>query len=134
VLRVVILDNNAISRGLLKSVLANGGHDVVGDANASLPSITRLVKLQPQIVCIDLENPENSGMELLDTLKEALPKAMIFIVSGKLVSSTLQEAMSRGVHGFIVKPFNSVVVLGTIRNAIIKIARQHAAGQKEMET
>lgn len=132
-LRVVILDNNAISRGLLKTVLTNGGHEVVGDANNSPASIARIAKLHPQIVCLDLESQEHAGMELLDTLKESLPRAMIFIVSGKLLPSTLQDAMSRGVHGFIVKPFNSIAVLDTIRNAIIKIARKHAAGQKEMQ-
>jgi len=134
VLRVVILDNNAISRGLLKTVLTNGGHEVIGDANNSQASMARIAKLHPQIVCIDLESQEHTGMELLDMLKEALPKAMIFIVSGKLVQSVLQEAMSRGVHGFIVKPFNSVAVLDTIRNAIIKIARKHAAERRELQT
>jgi len=39
----------------------------------------------------------------------------------------VQTAAQRGVRGFIVKPFNAVTVLTTIRNAIIKIAKQHQA-------
>ncbi|HEV2610761.1 MAG TPA: response regulator [Noviherbaspirillum sp.] len=126
-LRAVVLDNNAISRDLLKSVLANGGYDIVGDANISASSIASMIRLQPQIACIDIGMADEAGFQKLDEIRESLPKAMIFVVSGKLDSRAVQGALQRGVHGFIVKPFNGVTVLATIRNAVIKLARQHRA-------
>ena len=128
-LKVVIIDGSAISRNLLGSILATGGHDVAGDANTSPAGLARMIKLQPQVICIDIGHAED-GMALLDTLREALPKALLFLVSGKIDSATVQDALAHGVHGFIVKPFNATTVLTTIRNTIINLARQHRSNME----
>jgi len=122
-LKVVIIDGNAISRGLLSSVLTTGGYDVAGDSNTSPAGILAMVKLQPQIVCIDTGDDPNNRMPLLESVRSQFPKALVFVVSGKMDSETVQGALQRGVHGFIVKPFNATTVLMTIRNAVIKLAR-----------
>lgn len=123
-LKAVILDANAVARNLLTSVLINGGHEVVGDANLSPASIAKIVNLKPQIVCIDIGEINNEGLQLLDHLRASLPKSLLFMVSSKIDATTLQAAQQRGVHGFIVKPFNSVAVLNSIRNTILRIAKQ----------
>ena len=124
-LKVVVIDNSAISRNLLTSILVNGGHDVVGDANTGPASIARMVKLQPQVVCIDIGGADGDGMDLIDSVREALPKVLLFLVSGTFSPDLVQAAIGHGVHGFIVKPFNAGTVLATIRYTIIKLARQH---------
>lgn len=127
-LKVAVVDNNTVSRNLLTSVLVNGGHDVVGGSNASSAGLASMIKLKPQLVCIDIGQADAAGLAMLDTLRNGLPKSLIFLVSGKIDSDTVQRAIERGVHGFIVKPFNAVTVLANIRNTIIKVARQHAQG------
>lgn len=125
-LKVAVVDNNTVSRNLLTSVLVNGGHNVVGGSNASSAGLASMIKLKPQLVCIDIGEADAAGLAMLDTLRSGLPKSLIFLVSGKIDSDTVQRAIERGVHGFIVKPFNTVTVLAHIRNTIIKVARQHA--------
>lgn len=122
-LKVVIIDGNAISRGLLSSVLAGGGHEVVGDGNTSHASLVKLIALRPQIVCVDIGTHDEQGVMILKTLTEALPKALIFLVSGKFDEAMVKVAAQHGVHGFIVKPFNGVTVLNTIRKAVLKLVR-----------
>ena len=124
-LKVVVIDGNAISRNLLTSVLAGGGYDVIGGANTSSASLANMIKLQPQLVCIDLGSADDEGFEKLTVLREGLPKSLVFLVSAKFDAGTVQTAVERGVQGFIVKPFNAVTVLANIRNAIIKVAKQH---------
>jgi len=126
-LRVVILDANAVARNLLTSVLNNGGHEVVGDANLAPASLARVIKLKPQIVCIDIGEANDEGFGIIDRLHQELPKALLFMVSSKLDATILQTAQQHGVQGFIVKPFNSVAVLTSIRNTIIRIAKQQRA-------
>ncbi|MEB0138858.1 MULTISPECIES: ANTAR domain-containing response regulator [unclassified Undibacterium] len=126
-LRAVILDANAVARNLLTSVLNNGGHEVVGDANLAPASLARIIKLKPQIICIDVGEVAADGMAVIDQLRGELPKALLFMVSSKIDASILQAAQERGVHGFIVKPFNSVAVLTAIRNTIVRIAKQQRA-------
>lgn len=125
-IKVVVIDANAISRNLLTSVLVNGGFDVIGDASTSSSGLAHAIKLAPQMVCMDIGQADADGLEKLDTIRTALPKALLFLVSGKFDAATVQTAADRGVHGFIVKPFNATTVLDTIRRAVIKIARQHS--------
>ncbi|MFZ6751354.1 ANTAR domain-containing response regulator [Undibacterium sp. Ren11W] len=123
-LKVVILDNQAVARNLLGSVLTTGGHEVVGDSNTSLSNLARMVKLQPQIVCVDIGEDNADGMALLDNLRKELSRALIFLVSSKMDAELIQMAQQHGVSGFIVKPFNAVAVLSSIRNTIIRISKQ----------
>lgn len=125
-IKVVVIDANAISRNLLTSVLVNGGFDVIGDTNVTSAGLAAAIKLAPQIVCMDIGHSDADGLEKLDTMRQGLPKAMLFLVSGKFDAATVQCAVERGVHGFIVKPFNAVTVLTTIRRAIIKLAKRHS--------
>jgi two-component system chemotaxis response regulator CheY len=130
-LRAYILDNQAVARNLLGSVLTGGGHEVIGDGNHSSTNLAKMVKLQPQIVCVDIGEADKNGLALLDNLRAQLPKALIFLVSAKMDAETIQAAQSRGVVGFIVKPFNAVAVLTSIRNTILRIATQSRQKQKE---
>lgn len=126
-LRAIILDNQAVARDLLASVLNNGGHEVVGGSNTNLSNLARMVKLQPQIVCVDIGETNGDGLDLLDTLGKELPKSLIFLVSSKIDAATIAAAQQHGVSGFIVKPFNATAVLTSIRTTIIRIATQQRA-------
>ena len=121
-LKAIILDNQAVARDLLASVLNNGGHEVVGGSNTNISHLARMVKLQPQIVCVDIGETNGDGQELLDQIRQELPKALIFWVSSKIDADTIQRVQQHGVSGFIVKPFNATAVLTSIRNTIIRIA------------
>jgi two-component system, chemotaxis family, chemotaxis protein CheY len=126
-LKAIILDNQAVARDLLASVLTNGGHEVVGGSNTNLSNLARMVKLQPQIVCVDIGETNGDGLNLLDSLRKELPKALIFWVSSKIDADIIQSTQQHGVNGFIVKPFNATAVLMSIRNTIIRIATQQRA-------
>jgi DNA-binding NarL/FixJ family response regulator len=123
-LKAYILDNQAVARNLLGSVLMNGGHEVIGDGNHSSVNLAKMVKLQPQIICMDIGEADQTGLALLDNVRAQLPKALIFLVSAKMDAEMITAAQSRGVVGFIVKPFNTTAVLTSIRNTILRIASQ----------
>jgi len=123
-LKVALIDNSAISRGLLNTVLTNGGYEVIGDGNTTPASLAKLIKLQPQIVCADVGDADDAMSAVIGTLRTELPRAIVFVVSGKMEAATVEQALKHGVHGFIVKPFNSATVLKTIRNSVIKLVKQ----------
>jgi DNA-binding NtrC family response regulator len=130
-LKVAVIDGNAISRDLLSTILLNGGYEVIGGSNASPAGIAKIVKLAPQLVCIDIGQSDAQGWEALDSLKAGLPKALVFMVSGRFDADTIKTAAARGVLGFIVKPFNADTVLETIRKSVIKLARKHQSASDE---
>jgi len=122
-LKALIVDGSAISRGLLNTVLQDGGYDVVAQAHTGHAALVQAMKHRPQIVCIAREQVED-GSRVVEELRVQLPKAMIFMVSSTLDAGAIQDALGRGVHGFIVKPFKADAVLKTIRNTVIAVVRK----------
>ena len=126
-LKALIVDGSAISRGLLNTVLQDGGYEVVAQAHTGLLGYGLALKHRPQIVCIAREQVED-GSRVVEELRVHLPKAMLFMVSGTLDAAAIQEALGRGVHGFIVKPFKADTVLKTIRNTVIAVVKKQQGG------
>jgi two-component system chemotaxis response regulator CheY len=117
-LKAVIVDSNAISRGLLNTVLTDGGYEVVGQTHTSLQGYALLQKHHAHLICIALDQVED-GHNIVEQIREHLPKTFVFMVSGEIDAPTLKYALARGVQGFVVKPFKADAVLKTIRNTII---------------
>jgi two-component system, chemotaxis family, chemotaxis protein CheY len=126
-LKAVLVDSNAISRGLLNTVLQDGGYEVVGQTHTGQGALVLAAKFRPQIMCIAREQVED-GSDIVEQLRATLPKTIIFMVSGTLDAPTIQAAMARGVHGFIVKPFKADTVLKTIRNTVLALVRRQQSG------
>ena len=117
-LKALIVDSSAVSRGLLNTVLTDGGYNVVGQTHTSTLAYGLALKHHPHFICIAREQVED-GSNVVEQLRAELPKTLVFIVSGTLDAQAVQEALARGVHGFIVKPFKADTVLKTIRNTVI---------------
>jgi two-component system chemotaxis response regulator CheY len=126
-LKAVIVDSNAISRGLLNTVLLDGGYEVVGQTHTSTLGYALAVKHHPHLFCIAREQVED-GNDVVEQLRAQLPKTLVFMVSGTLDAPAVQAALGRGVQGFIVKPFKADAVLRTIRNTVLAIVKQHRGG------
>jgi two-component system chemotaxis response regulator CheY len=122
-LKALIIDSNAVSRGLLNTVLTEGGYQVVGQTHLSTLGLALVQKHAPHFVCVALEQVED-GNNLVEQLREKSPKTLVFLVSGALDANTIQESIQRGVHGFIVKPFKADAVLKTIRNTVISVIKK----------
>ncbi|HZV65009.1 MAG TPA: response regulator [Telluria sp.] len=122
-LKAVIIDSNAMSRGLLNTVLTDGGYSVAGQTHTSAQGYALLQKYHPHIVCIALEQVED-GNQVVEQIRENMPKTLIFMVSGAIDAATLQATLARGVHGFIVKPFKADAVLKTIKNTVLAMIKK----------
>lgn len=130
-LKAVIVDGNAVARGMLGTVLADGSYDVVGATHTSALGYALALKHHPHVICIAREQVDD-GSNVVEQLRASLPKTLIFIVSGTLDAQAVQSAVARGVHGFIVRPFKADTVLKTIRNTVIAfVKKQQAAGKPE---
>ena len=125
-LKAVLVDGSAISRGLLNTVLTDGGYDVVGHTHTSDKGYSMVQKFQPHLICIALEQVED-GQDVVEQIRANFPKTLIFMVSGAIDAVILQKALARGVSGFIVKPFNADAVLKTIRNTVLAMVKKQQA-------
>ena len=142
-LRAYILDNQAVARNLLGSVLTSGGHEVIGDGNHSSTNLAKMVKLQPQIVCVDIGEADKDGLALLDNLRAQLPKALQRGNPGGLADGTpaqAVEALQKLCHDLMAtqhgaRPrFFEQKDLGSVRSSIGELSNWSKALSMAMKT
>ena len=118
--KVLIIDDNRVSRMLLRSMLRSDDYEVIGEATSGQNGIELALRLVPDIVCLDIMMPEISGLEVLFEIRPKLPKAVILMVTGSTDRETVQAALQGGANGYIVKPYNAGRVLSAIEQALSK--------------
>ena len=94
-----------------------GGHEIVGEAETGQIAIDLYEKVKPDLVILDILMPDMNGLEALKKIREIDPDARVLMCTASEQSSHVQEALSLGAKGYIVKPFTKEVILSTIENA-----------------
>lgn len=106
-LRVVVVDDSALFRLLLRNVLSDIPHcDVVASVGDGQTAIETILRLQPEFVTLDVEMPGLSGIEVLRALKRQRCPAKILMIS-RHTSAGAQvttDALLEGAFDFILKP------------------------------
>lgn len=113
-LRILVVDDDQLMCDLLRSILRREGYDVVGEAHDGEEALEQCTKLTPHVVCLDIKMPRMGGLEALHAIKAEHPEVVVVMVSSAATIDVVQEAMSKGACGFIVKPYNAAKVLDTL--------------------
>lgn len=129
-LRTAIVDKSAIARRLLRTILANGGHNLISESGVAFVNLSRLALLAPRLVSIALDTENDDAQATLKDLRNSLPKALIFAMSSAFTAEMVKHAGDHGANGFIVKPFNGTAVLSSIRTSTLKLVAQQKAETK----
>lgn len=119
--RILLIDDNDVMRSLLRGMLRGEEYEVVGEANNGDHGFEMALRLQPDIVCLDIEMPGKNGLEVLATLRTELPKTLVLMITGHTEREMVQAAIEGGASGYIVKPFNAAKVLDTLAVAAGKV-------------
>jgi two-component system chemotaxis response regulator CheY len=115
---VLVVDDDALMRELLKAILREEGFTVVGEAKDGQDALKQLDRLSPDVVCLDVNMPGMSGLEVLKAIQRAAPNIKVVMVSGDASMSTVREAVSYGAAGYLIKPFKVGGVGPAIRAAL----------------
>jgi two-component system chemotaxis response regulator CheY len=119
--RVLIIDDNDLTRTLLRGILRGDDCEVIGEASNGKLGLEMALRLRPNVVCLDVVMPETGGLEVLEQLRGELPGTAVLMVTGTADRETVQAAVKGGAAGYIVKPFNAARVLDAIRLALENI-------------
>ena len=117
-IRVLLIDDNDLTREILRVLLSNDGYEVVGEAQDGEAGLEMSLKLQPDLICLDVLMPRRNGLDTLKQLATLLPKSAVLMVTANMERETVQTYMAHGASGYIIKPFNSVTILQTVTQAL----------------
>ena len=118
---IVLIDDNDITREVLRVVLRSEGYNVVGEAADGGTGLELVLKHRPNLILLDVVMPKIGGLEILPKIKDMLPEAMVLMVTASKDSETIAEAVKAGIHGFILKPFNAQKIIDTVGGVVAKI-------------
>lgn len=116
-LRVLIIDDYDMTRSLLKIILRSQKFVVVGEAGDGEEGVEMSLRLQPDIVLLDVIMPKLNGLDALLKIKSHQHQPMVLMISSSEEKEIVNQAMLRGANGFVLKPFNTESVIQTLNDA-----------------
>lgn len=130
-MRVLIVDDNASMRILLSTLLADRGHTVVGalaDGNGVMEAVVRLA---PEMVCLDYQLPGRDGLEILAEINASRPEIDVLFMTASEDAAIEQQAADAGAAGFLRKPFGQKQVVDEVQAVAATREQANAAGRSE---
>lgn len=105
-MRVLLVEDNALTRYTIKSLLLKLGHEVVGEAEDAQSAVEAYRQLKPDVVFLDLILPGRSGVEVLGDLRAVDPAAKIVVVTAVEQDEIDKRLADKGVDAILRKPFS----------------------------
>ena len=102
--KILVVDDEAMARKLLKDFLDVKGYDVI-TASGGKEALEK-IKEEPDIVLLDIMMPDMNGMEILDKIKETSPSTVVIMVTALAENAVGVESIKRGAFDFVTKPID----------------------------
>lgn len=117
-IKILLADDHAILRDSLKAFLdLHSDIEMVGEATDGIQTITEVLRLQPDVLVLDVSMPNLSGLEVARRLKRDLPRCKILILSQHYDPDYVLPLLKAGVAGYILKKAGANELLQAIRAA-----------------
>ena len=115
---ILIVDDAAFMRMMIKDVLTKNGLEVVGEAENGAKAIDKYKELNPSLVIMDITMPEVDGIQAVKEIKKIDINAKIVMCSAMGQQAMVIEAIQAGARDFIVKPFQADRVIEAVRKVL----------------
>ncbi len=112
--KILIVDDSRTSRKILKGILEEAGHEIVGEASNGEQGIKLFESSKPDIITLDITMPVMDGISALIKIKDIDEDANVVMVSSAGQKSKMVEAVKYGANEFIAKPFDEDLLLNVI--------------------
>lgn len=116
--KILVCDDSAFMRMMLKKVLIEQGHEIIGEAGDGLEAFAAYQKLQPDLVTMDITMPRMDGIEAVKKIHEFNPLARIIMVTALGQKAIITDALKAGASDFIVKPFDLEKVATIVKKVL----------------
>ncbi len=115
---ILICDDAAFMRMMIKDILTKNGYNIVGEAENGAKAVEKYSELKPDLVLMDITMPEMDGIEALKKIKASDPNASIIMCSAMGQQAMVIESIQSGAKDFIVKPFQADRVLEAVQKVV----------------
>lgn len=138
--KIVIAEDEPITRMDISEILTGAGYDVVGMASDGFDVVEMCKSLKPDLVLMDIKMPLFNGLKASKILLEEEITSCIVLLTAYSTKEFINEAKKMGIMGYIVKPVNEKNLLPAIEIALAKdeeikyIKKSMEEAKEELET
>ncbi len=115
---ILICDDAAFMRMMIKDILSKNGYTVAGEAENGVKAVEKYNELKPDLVLMDITMPEMDGIQALKNIKAADGGAKVIMCSAMGQQAMVIESIQAGAKDFIVKPFQAERVLEAVKKVV----------------
>lgn len=115
---ILICDDAAFMRMMIKDILTKNGYEIAGEAENGAKAVEKYNETKPDLVLMDITMPEMDGIQALKKIKESDPNATVIMCSAMGQQAMVIEAIQSGAKDFIVKPFQAERVLEAVKKVV----------------
>ncbi|NLL69641.1 MAG: response regulator [Epulopiscium sp.] len=115
---ILIVDDAAFMRMMIKDILTKNGYQVVGEAENGAKAVEKYTELKPDLVIMDITMPEMDGIEAVKNIKKINSSANIIMCSAMGQQAMVIESIQAGAKDFIVKPFQADRVIEAVSKVL----------------
>lgn len=118
--RLLIVDDSKVIRDMVAACLRPLGEVTFEFAGSGLEAIERLALASYQLVVLDLNMPDISGVEVIEFIRsqDKLRALPILVVTTRGDDASRTRVLEAGASGFVAKPFAPEQILGEVRGLL----------------
>jgi len=125
-IKVLSVDDHALLREGIAAVIANQTDIVlVGEATNGREAVERFRAVRPDVVLMDLQMPDMTGIDSIITIRSEFPNARIVVLTAYSGDVQIVRALKAGAAGYLLK--------GTLRKDLVDTIRSVHAGQRRIQ-
>ena len=116
--KILIVDDSRTSRKILRNILEENGHEIIGEAVNGLTGIEKCKELEPDLVTMDITMPQMDGIEALRQIMEYDKELKVVMATAAGQKDKMLQAIKIGAVEYISKPFEPDKVIKTINSIL----------------
>ena len=117
-IRVLVADDHPVFRRGMRAVLgAERDTEIVGEATDGAEAVALAIELQPDVILMDLNMPNMSGIEATRRILEETTDTGILMLTMFEDDKSILAAVRAGAHGYVLKGADGTAMLRAIRAA-----------------
>lgn len=113
--KVLIADDTALMRQMIRGALPTEEYQIVGEATSGDKAIELYKETKPDVMILDINMPKMNGIDALTQIIEYDPSAKIIMCSDQKYESMIMMALKKGAKDFVIKPFTAYDILLAVR-------------------
>lgn len=114
--RVLVAEDNAVNRELMREMLEVFGCEVV-EASDGPEALTRMSEAEPDLILLDINMPKLNGFAVLRRIREnpRFSARPVLAVTAYAMKEDREKVLEAGFDGYLAKPVNSTLLLAELK-------------------